>query len=97
MPSYDYRVPGRVSPKSETKNIFGPQLKKLRAAKGVAATEVIAQLGVLGWEVGHSTFSTLEAGDRILADTELALILQVLKANLSDLRLPKRRKSHRLS
>ncbi len=91
------RVPGRVSPKSPTKNIFGPQLKKLRTAKGVAATEVIAQLGVLGWEVGHSTFSTLEAGDRILADTELALILQVLKANLTDLRLPRRRRNHRFS
>ncbi len=56
------------------------------------ATAMIAKLGVLGWEVGHSTFSTLEAGHRILADTELALILQVLKANLSDLRIPRRRK-----
>ena len=97
MSRYDYPVPGRVSPKFETKNIFGPQLKKLRLARGVAATDVIAQLGVLGWEVGHSTFSTLEAGDRILADTELALILQVLKANLSDLRLPKKRKQNRFS
>lgn len=90
-------MPGRVSPQSKTKNIFGPQLKKLRNAKGVSATDVIAKLGVLGWEVGHSTFSTLEAGDRILADTELALILQVLKANLGDLRLPRRRKHIPLS
>jgi transcriptional regulator with XRE-family HTH domain len=82
-------VPGRVSPKSETKNIFGPQLKKLRISQGVTATKVIAQLGVLGWDVGHSTFSSLEAGDRILADTELVLVLRVLHADLSDLRLPR--------
>ena len=83
-------MPGRVSPKSKTKNIFGPQLKKLQQAKPMAATEVIAQLGVLGWEVGHSTYSSLEAGNRIIADIELALILRVLKADLKDLRLPLR-------
>jgi len=83
-------VPGRVSPKTETKNIFGPQLKKLRLAKKMTATEVIAQLGVLGWDVGHSTYSSLEAGDRIIADTELALILKVLKAGLGELRLPRK-------
>ncbi|OJV09489.1 MAG: hypothetical protein BGO12_16880 [Verrucomicrobia bacterium 61-8] len=83
-------MPGRVSPKTETKNIFGPQLKKLRLAKKMTATEVIAQLGVLGWDVGHSTYSSLEAGDRIIADTELALILKVLKAGLGELRLPRK-------
>ncbi|MBN8711191.1 MAG: helix-turn-helix transcriptional regulator [Verrucomicrobia bacterium] len=83
-------MPGRVSPKTETKNIFGPQLKKLRLAKKMTATEVIAQLGVLGWDVGHSTYSSLEAGDRIIAATELALILKVLKAGLGELRLPRK-------
>ena len=82
-------VPGRVSPKSKTKNIFGPQLKKLRLIKRMTATEVIAQLGVLGWDVGHSTYSSLESGQRIIADTELALILNVLKVGLGDLRLPR--------
>lgn len=86
---YELVVPGRVSPKSKTKNIFGPQLKELRVSKGLTATEVIAQLGVLGWEVGHSTYSSLEAGDRIIADTELALILKVLKVGLEALRLPR--------
>ena len=55
----------------------------------MTATKVIAKLGVLGWDVGHSTFSSLEAGDRILADTELVLVLRVLHADLSDLRLPR--------
>ncbi|HVE16326.1 MAG TPA: helix-turn-helix transcriptional regulator [Chthoniobacterales bacterium] len=85
-------MPGRVSPISESKNIFGPQLKKLRLARKITATKVIAQLGVLGWEVGHSTFSSLEAGNRILADTELALVLRVLKADLTDLRLPRQQR-----
>jgi len=69
--------------------VFGSQLKKLRLARGITATKVIAQLGILGWEVGHSTYSNLEAGHRLLADTELILILRVLKADLSDLREPK--------
>jgi transcriptional regulator with XRE-family HTH domain len=87
-------VPGRISPGGKAKNVFGPQLKKMRQVRGLAATEVVAQLNVLGWDVAASSYSQFEAGDRILSDLELLLILKVLKADFRDLkpniRLPSR-------
>lgn len=61
----------------------------MRVARGLSATEVIAKLGVRGWEVAASSYSQLESGQRILADIELLLILEVLGAELKDLEVPK--------
>lgn len=75
----------RISPGGKAKNIFGPRLRKVRIAKGLSSTEMIARLGVLGWEVANSSLSQIEAGTRILADSELQLILKVLGMKWSDL------------
>lgn len=75
----------RISPGGKAKNIFGPRLRKVRIAKGLSSTEMIARLGVLGWEVANSSLSQVEAGTRILADNELQLILKVLGMKWSDL------------
>jgi len=86
--AYILPVPGRISPSGKAKNVFGPQLKKMRLERNLSATEVIAQLNVLGWDVANSSYSQLEAGDRILGDLELLLILKVLKADFRDLKPP---------
>jgi transcriptional regulator with XRE-family HTH domain len=65
--------------------VFGGKLREIRVSRGMKATAVIARLGVLGWPVSSSTYSQIEGGRRILADTELMLILRVLNAGLSDL------------
>jgi transcriptional regulator with XRE-family HTH domain len=83
--TYKHVVPGRNSPKSKKLNLFGPKLKALRIAKGLTAVQVIARLGARGWDIGASTYSALESGDRIIADTELMLICKVLGVTLSDL------------
>jgi len=80
----------RISPGGERKNIFGPRLKSVRLSKGISATEMVARLGVLGWEVANSSLSQIESGSRILGDRELLLILKVLGLKLSDLESGKR-------
>ena len=68
--------------------MFGPQLRALRLEKRLSAVEVVARLGVLGWDVARSSYSQIESGQRILGDVELLLILRVLDADFSALILP---------
>ena len=65
--------------------MLGPKLKKLRLARGLMAVSVCAALQRRGWDISQSVFSHLESGNRLLTDTELLLILKVLKSRLSDL------------
>ena len=57
----------------------------MRLEKKMSATEMVAKLGVLGWEVANSSLSQIESGARILGDVELTLMLKVLGKRLSDL------------
>jgi len=41
-----------------------------------------------GWDVAHSSFSQIEAGTRILGDIELLMILEVMGADIADLKRP---------
>lgn len=79
---------GRISPDGRRKNVFGPQLRALRLQKRLSAVEVVARLGVLGWDVARSSYSQIESGQRILGDIELLLILRVLDTDFTALKLP---------
>ncbi|MDD5198219.1 MAG: helix-turn-helix transcriptional regulator [Terrimicrobiaceae bacterium] len=80
---------GRNSPFGQRRNAFGAALRRMRVTQGLSATEVIAKLGVRGWDVAASSYSQIESGQRILADIELLLILEVFGAELKDLEIPK--------
>ncbi len=81
---------GRISPGGKRKNVFGVQLRRMRVERGLSAAEVVAKLGVLGWDVAASSYSQIESGQRILGDLELLLILKVLGAELVGLEVPKK-------
>jgi len=66
-------------------NLFGGQLREIRKARNLASGDVVASLQRKGWSIGRETFSYIESGQRVLADAELVLILEVLGAKLSDL------------
>jgi len=74
-----------VGKPSSKKNTFGPKLKALRLAQGLTLGEVVAKLGVRGWEITETNLGHIEAQRRSLTDTELLALLKVLKASLSDL------------
>jgi len=83
-------VPGRISPEGEKKNVFGPQLRKLREDRGLQAKEVVSLLQMRGWDVAASSYSQIESGTRVLGDIELLMILDVLEADWNDLKRPPR-------
>jgi transcriptional regulator with XRE-family HTH domain len=79
-------VAGRKSARhGDSKNSFGKKLKELRLAAGISLRDFAAKLETLGWEVSEGTWAHVEAGRRILSDTELLLALRVLRKKLSDL------------
>lgn len=74
-----------VGEPSSKKNTFGPKLKELRLAQGLTLGDVVAKLGVRKWEITETNLGHIEAQRRSLTDTELLVLLRVLKSNLSDL------------
>jgi len=86
---YSIVMSGRISPGGKRKNVFGVQLRAMRKARGLKAVDVVARLGVLGWDVPPSSYAQIESGQRILGDYELLLILHVLDATLPDLKIPR--------
>lgn len=74
-----------VGKATNKKNTFGPKIKALRQALGLTLGEVVAKLGVRGWEISETNLGHIEAQRRTLTDTELLALLKVLKARLSDL------------
>jgi transcriptional regulator with XRE-family HTH domain len=89
QPCIPIGMAGKISPGGKRKNVFGRQLRDFRKARGLTAVEVVARLGVLGWDVAASSYSQIESGQRILGDYELLMILHVLEATITDLKIPK--------
>lgn len=57
----------------------------LRLAMGLTLGDVVAKLGVRGWEISETNLGHIEAQRRTITDTELLALLRALKASLSDL------------
>ncbi len=84
---YEKAMPGRLSggQTTEKRNHFGAILRRRRIARGVRPKDMIARLGVLGWEIDNVTFSHIENGRRIISDLELLILCQALKVSLAEL------------
>ncbi len=81
-------VAGRIGParkNTEKLNVLGPKLKKLRQTRGLSAAELVRRLQRAGWDVSPQVYCHLEAGNRLLTDREILLILKVLESNLTAL------------
>lgn len=80
------KMAGRKSARTgKLMNTFGRRLKALRLEQGIALRDFVARLGAAGWEVSEGTWAHVEAGRRILSDTELMMALRVLRRKLQDL------------
>lgn len=71
------------------RNTFGSQIRELRLARGISTADMAARLGAMGWDVSSSTYAHIEGGRRIISDTELLMMLRVLRVELGDLKVPK--------
>lgn len=66
-------------------NLYGPNLKTLRQKAKLTQMELATKFQLSGWDVDHRVLSAIEQGERVLTDIELAMILKMLGATLSDL------------
>lgn len=66
-------------------NIVGPQVRKLRSAKGWSQEELAVHLQKAGWDIARGTLAKVEARVRCVSDKELRTLARVLKVRLEDL------------
>ena len=71
------------------RNIVGPQIRKLRAERGLTQPMLVAKCNLLGWGISRETLAKIESQIRWVADAELLCLAESLKVPLDAL-LPKR-------
>lgn len=69
-------------------NIVGPQVRKLRSAKGWSQDVLAARLQKAGWDIARGTLAKIEARVRCVSDGETQLLARVLKVRIDDLYPP---------
>ena len=75
-----------------TRNIIGPQVRKLRLVAGLGQDDLAGRCSRLGFDVSRSTISHIETGVRGVTDLEMVLLAKALRINLDSLvpaRLPR--------
>ena len=68
-----------------SKNIIGPNLKKLRTALGLSQANLAGQLQLLGLECSDLTILRIEQGSRFVPDYEIALIAKFFNITTDEL------------
>lgn len=66
-------------------NLVGPQVARLRSARGWSQDELAGHLQRLGWDISRGTLAKIEARIRCVTDRELLWLARALKARLDDL------------
>ncbi|MEI8234895.1 MAG: helix-turn-helix transcriptional regulator [Verrucomicrobiota bacterium] len=70
------------------RNVLGPQIQKIRKAKGWSQVKMVQKIQLKGWGVERTVMTKIEKGRRCLTDYELLVIAQVLGVTLNDLLPP---------
>lgn len=60
-------------------NIVGPQVRKLRVARGWSQEELAGQLQRAGWQIMRGTLAKIESQVRCVSDAELMALSRALK------------------
>ena len=70
---------------TNSQNIVGPQIRRLRNVKGWSQEVFAARLGVAGLDMSRGTLAKIEAQVRCVSDAELALLAKALGVKVDDL------------
>lgn len=66
-------------------NVIGPQVRRLREQKNMTQEELTAQCNLLGWNISRGTLAKIESQVRRVTDSEVALMAEALKVEISEL------------
>jgi transcriptional regulator with XRE-family HTH domain len=68
-----------------SKNIVGPQVRRLRVASGMSQAAFAASCQRGGWDVGRAVLAKIECGIRCVEDHELLELAKALRCPVADL------------
>ena len=68
-----------------SKNLIGPQVRKIRAQKDWSQALLAQKLQLLGWDVNRTSVAKLEAQLRRVTDCELLFLSKALQVPVADL------------
>jgi len=66
-------------------NVIGPQIKHLREQSNMTQEELTARCNLVGWNISRSTLAKIESRVRRITDSEIALMAEALKVEISEL------------
>ena len=67
------------------RNIVGPQIMRIRSAKGWSQEQMATACQVAGWDVSRGVIARIEGGVRWVADFELIKTAAILQVKLQEL------------
>ena len=70
---------------SNTQNVVGPQIRKIRYKQGMTQEMFAAKCTVMGLELSRATLSKIEAQVRCVSDLELRMLAKILRVEVKDL------------
>jgi hypothetical protein len=68
-----------------SKNIVGPQVRRLRVARGISQANLAAVCQRGGWDVGRAVLAKIECGVRCVEDRELLGLAKALRCAVAEL------------
>jgi transcriptional regulator with XRE-family HTH domain len=81
-----------------SRNMVGPQVRKLRRAAGLGQDDLAGRCSRLGFHISRSTVSHIETGVRGVSDLEMVMLARALRTPIDSLvpaRLPRWTKDQR--
>ena len=67
------------------RNMIGPALRRLRAARGLSQPKLAEVLQRKGWDISRDTVAKIEDQRRWVSDFEVIFLAEALKVSVSDL------------
>lgn len=67
------------------RNIVGPQVMRIRNAKGMSQADLAISCQLAGWDISRGVVARIEGGVRCIADFELIELSRVLQVPIPDL------------
>jgi len=82
---FTYGQAPKLEQMATTRNIVGPQIRKLRDQQGLTQEELAARCDINGFDLSRSTLAKIEAQLRCVTDSELLAIADSLRVPMNAL------------
>jgi transcriptional regulator with XRE-family HTH domain len=66
-------------------NIVGPQVRRLRNARGWSQPELAARCQRMGWDIGRDIIARIESRVRLVTDSEILFLAKALRTSVAEL------------